>query len=139
MIAIWGQLMKIEHEPDISKNCSINATSPCDADCVIVYSIITVLPSELVPAIFGRDNTTINGPLLLLLPVACGSGSVNPWILPQRTLRSSPVKVIAVLGLEAANNFLKRFTNSWVPMVPAVRTGRSENRTVSLPIVARNV
>ena len=107
--------MKIEHEPDISKNCSINATSPCDADCVIVYSIITVLPSELVPAIFGRDNTTINGPVLLL---------------------SSAVKVIAVFGFEVANIFSKLFTNSWAlylwyrpsgRVVPKIGPSRSQS------------
>ena len=57
--------IKIEHEPDIFKNCSIDITAPCDADCVIVYSTILLPPSELVPAIFGRDNKTINGPVLL--------------------------------------------------------------------------
>ena len=54
----------------MSKNCSIETTAPCDADCVNVYSM------TLLPNIMGRNSTRINGPLLLVSADAVVVGSL---------------------------------------------------------------
>jgi len=51
----------------------------------------------------------------------------------------SPVKVIATFGEEDANALSKLFIKAWVDIVAAPRLGRSKNRTVSFPSVARRV
>ena len=49
------------------------------------------------------------------------------------------VKVIATFGEEDSNTLSNLSTNVWVGTVAAPRLGRSKNRTVSFPSVARRV
>ena len=109
--------IKMEHEPpDVSINCVIDTTAPCDFDCVSVYSMM------LLPFIRGRESTTIKGTVLL--------SAADAVVL---------VKVMAAFGAEVSNSLSKCSTKFWVAIIPAVCTGRSEKTTVSFPIVARNL
>ena len=122
-LAQYDPSINNEHEPDASKNCSIVATVLCDSLCFIVYSMSNILLPFKPPIILGRDRMTINGP-------SKEADDDGFW---------SPVKVIATFGEEEENKSSNEFTNFWVAILLAIRSGRSVKATVSWPIVARRV